>query len=104
VRNEREPRDAEEIVASTKKIQEAGYEPQFQLLRSLPAVEENAAAILAEMGPDPAQFPNEKHLGSWSGLCPGNNRSAGRSKSSHATKGNRWLRAALTEARGELLA
>ena len=79
------------------KIQEAGYETQFQLLRTLPAVEENAAAILAEMGPDPQQFPSEKHLGSWSGLCPGNNRSAGRSKSSHTTRGNRWLRAALCE-------
>lgn len=80
-----------------QEIQEAGYEPQFQLLRSLPAVEGNAATILAEMGPNPAQFPSEKHLGSWSGLCPGNNRSAGRNKSSHVTKGNRWLRAALTE-------
>jgi len=80
-----------------QKIHEAGYEKQFELLRTLPAVEENAAAILAEMGPDPAPFPSAKHLGSWSGLCPGNNRSAGRSKSSHTTKGNRWLRAALTE-------
>jgi transposase len=80
-----------------KNIQKACYEKQFELLRSLPAVEENAAVLLAEMGPDPAQFPDEKHLGSWSGLCPGNNRSAGRNKSSHTTKGNRWLRAALTE-------
>jgi len=80
-----------------QKIHEAGYEKQFELLRTLPAVEENAAAILAEMGPDPAPFPSAKHLGSWSGLCPGNNRSAGRSKSSHTTKGNRWLRAALAE-------
>ena len=75
----------------------SGYTQQWELLRSLPAVQENAAAVLAEMGPDPAQFPNEKHLASWSGLCPGNNRSAGRSKSSHTNQGNRWLRAALTE-------
>jgi transposase len=80
-----------------QKIHEAGYEKQLELLRTLPAVEENAADILAEMGPDPAQFPSEKHLGSWSGLCPGNNRSAGRNRSSHTTKGNRWLCAALTQ-------
>jgi transposase len=80
-----------------RKIHEAGYEEQWELLRTLPAVKENAAAVLAEMGPAPAQFPSEKHLGSWSGLCPGNNRSAGRSKSGHTNKGNRWLRAALTE-------
>jgi transposase len=80
-----------------KKIHAAGYTKQWELLRSLPAVQENAAAVLAEMGPEPAQFPSEKHLASWSGLCPGNNRSAGRSKSSHTNPGNRWLRAALTE-------
>ena len=80
-----------------RKIHAAGYTQQWELLRSLPAVRENAAAVLTEMGPDPAQFPNEKHLASWSGLCPGNNRSAGRSKSSHTNQGNRWLRAALTE-------
>jgi transposase len=80
-----------------RKIQAAGYEKQWELLRTLPAVRENAAAVLAEMGPDPRQFPDEKHLGSWSGLCPGNNRSAGRNKSTHTNKGNRWLRAALTE-------
>jgi hypothetical protein len=67
------------------------------LLRTLPAVRDKAAVVLAEMGPDPAQFPDEKHLGSWSGLCPGNNRSAGRNKSSHTHTGNRWLRAAPTE-------
>jgi transposase len=80
-----------------EKIQEAGYEKQWELLRTLPAVRENAATLLAEMGPDPGQFPNEKHLGSWCGLCPGNNRSAGRDKSSHTNPGNKWLRGALAE-------
>jgi transposase len=79
------------------KIEEAGYQKQWELLRSLPAVEQNAAALLAEMGPNPAQFPNEKHLGSWGGLCPGNNRSAGKNRSSHTKNGNKWLRSALTE-------
>jgi transposase len=81
-----------------QKIQEAGYERQRELLQTVPGVQETTAAVLlAEMGPNPAQFPDEKHLGSWAGLCPGNNRSAGRDRSSHTTKGNRWLRAALTE-------
>ena len=38
-----------------------------------------------------------KHLSSWAGVCPGNNRSAGKNKSSHTTGGNPWLRSALTE-------
>jgi transposase len=83
--------------AIRNKIIEAGYSEQWQLLRSLPAVDENAATILAEMGPDPKQFPTEKKLGSWSALCPGNNRSAGRNKSSHTRTGNPWLRSALTQ-------
>ena len=43
------------------------------------------------------QFSSEKHLCSWAGICPGNNRSAGKNKSSHTTGGNRWLRGTLTE-------
>jgi transposase len=43
------------------------------------------------------QFPSEKHISSWAGLCPGNNRSADKNRSSHTTGGNRWLRGTLTE-------
>jgi hypothetical protein len=44
-----------------------------------------------------SQFPSVRHISSWGGVCPGNNRSAGKNKSSHTTGGNPWLRAALTE-------
>jgi transposase len=81
-----------------EKIQQAGYDKQWELLLTLPGVQQpTAATLLAEMGPDPKQFPNEKHLSSWAGLCPGNNRSAGRNKSGATSGGNRWLRGALTE-------
>lgn len=80
------------------KIQEMGYPQSSELLQTVPGVQETTAAVLlAEMGPDTKQFADEKHLSSWAGLCPGNNKSAGRNKSSHTTHGNRWLRAALTE-------
>jgi hypothetical protein len=32
------------------------------------------------------------------GVCPGNNRSAGKARSGRTTKGDRWLRRALTQA------
>lgn len=37
--------------------------------------------ILAEIGPDLNSFPTGESLVSWSGLCPGNNESAGKRKS-----------------------
>jgi transposase len=80
------------------KIREANLEPQWELLQSVPAIAETSgAAILAETSGDVSAFPSVKHISSWAGLCPGNNRSAGRSKSSHTTGGNPWLRSALVE-------
>ena len=57
----------------------------------------SAATILAETGTEMQQFGDEKHFSSWAGVCPGNNRSAGKNKSSHTTGGDPWLRSALTE-------
>jgi transposase len=45
-----------------------------------------------------SRFPSDRHLASWAGLCPGNHESAGKHKSGKRRRGNRWLRAALTEA------
>jgi len=85
----------EQIVA---KIEALGYTKQWQLLQTVPGVKQNSAAsVLAEIGPDMRQFGSEKNLSSWAGVCPGNNRSAGKNKSSKTTKGNRWLRGTLIE-------
>jgi len=48
----------------------------------------SACGILAELGPDLSGFPTGAALVSWSGLCPGNNESAGKRKSgrSHVKK------------------
>jgi transposase len=80
------------------KIEALGYTRQWQLLQTVPGVKENSAAsVLAEVGPDMGQFGSEKNLSSWAGVCPGNNRSAGKNKGSKTTKGNRWLRGTLIE-------
>jgi transposase len=57
-----------------------------------------AEVIIAEIGVDMTVFPNEHHLASWAGMCPGNNESAGKHKSGKTRKGDRWLRTALVEA------
>lgn len=54
--------------------------------------------VIAEIGPDMRVFPDMHHLASWTGICPGNEESAGKRKRSRMRKGNRWLRRALAEA------
>jgi transposase len=81
-----------------EQIRAAGLEEQWRLLQTVPGIQDRSAAnVLAETGADMQQFPTPKHLSSWAGLCPGNNRSAGKNKSSHTTGGNPWLRGTLTE-------
>ena len=71
---------------------------QLQLLETMPGVSlTSACAILAELGPDPGVFPDPRRLGSWAGVCPGNDQSAGKRRSGRARKGNPTLRATLAE-------
>jgi transposase len=54
--------------------------------------------VIAEIGADMTQFPDEHHLSSWAGICPGNEESAGKRLRNRTTRKNRWLRRAITEA------
>lgn len=85
-------------VAIAEQIQKAGLDKDWELLQSLPGVQQTSAAnILAEIGGDMKQFPSGRQLSSWAGVCPGNNESAGKQKHAHTNPGNPWLRSALTE-------
>ena len=69
------------------------------LLESIPGVGTRVAeVILAEVGTDVRPFPSSCHLASWAGLCPGNNESAGKTRSGRMRKGSVWLRKALIQA------
>ncbi len=86
-----------------KQIQEKlrSYSKQVQLACTVPGIAPVAAAsILAEIGMDMSPegpFPDCHHLASWAAICPGNNESAGKIKSGHTRRGNRWLRATLAQ-------
>jgi transposase len=54
--------------------------------------------VIAEIGVNMGVFPDEHHLASWCGVCPGNEESAGKRLRSRTRRGNRWLRRALVQA------
>jgi transposase len=74
------------------------FERQIELLDTIPGVNRRTAEVLlAEFGPNMSRFTSHRHLASWSGMCPGNNESAGKHKSGKTRKGSKWLREALVE-------
>jgi transposase len=75
------------------------YTAQLALLDEIPGVNRAlAAVIIAELGVDMTVFQSVSHLASWAGVCPGNNESAGKRRSSRITRGNLYLKSVLIEA------
>ena len=74
------------------------FKIEQELLESIPGVgKDGANKIIAEVGVDMEQFPDQNHLASWAGVCPGSNESAGKNKSGRITYGNKYLRSLLVE-------
>jgi transposase len=68
------------------------------LLCSIPGVSIlSATTILAEIGTDMSRFPTAGHLLAWAGMCPAQNESAGKRKSSRLRKGAPWLKTMLVQ-------
>jgi len=64
------------------------FEKEVELLQTIPGVgKEGAIGIVAEIRVDMDVFPSEHHLASHSGMCPGNNESAGKKKVHEHDKG-----------------
>ena len=77
---------------------ETAFQDQYQLLQTIPGIKKHGgAAILAEIGADMSAFPDQHHLASWAGVCPGNNESAGKHFHGKTRKGNPFLGAVLAE-------
>jgi transposase len=75
------------------------YAAQLALLDEIPGVDWTlAAVIIAELGVDMSVFGSVSQLASWAGVCPGNNESAGKRKSSRVPSGNVYLKSGLVEA------
>jgi transposase len=77
---------------------ETPFRALIGLLTTIPGVSAVAApAILSEIGPDMSRFRTAGHLVAWAGLCPGQNESAGKRKSSRLRKGAPWLKTMLVQ-------
>lgn len=88
-------------IAEVDKEVEANLAPFRDLipvLTSIPGIGDLAARVLlAEIGTDMSRFPTSGHLVSWAGLCPKNDESAGKRRSTRMRKGAPWLKTVLIQ-------
>src|SRR4051794_24158307 len=76
----------------------APFRAAAELPTSIPGVGALAArVIVAEIGLGMGRFPTAGHLVSWAGLCPGNDESAGKRRSTRLRKGAPWLKTTLVQ-------
>jgi transposase len=74
------------------------FRTTIQLLTTIPGIDVlSACVILAEIGRDMSRFPTAGHLISWAGLCPKNDESAGKRRSTRMRKGAPWLKTTLVQ-------
>ena len=78
--------------------QAAPFRTAVRLLSSIPGVAElGAQVIVSEIGTDMHRLPTAGHLLSWAGLCPRNDESAGKRRSTRLRHGAPWLKTTLVQ-------
>jgi len=76
----------------------ASFRDAVKQLSTIPGVSElSAQVILSEIGVDMSRFATAAHLRSWAGLCPRNDESAGKRRSTRLRTGAPWLKATLVQ-------
>jgi transposase len=74
------------------------YRRAQERLVQIPGIQQvAAAAILSEIGTDMTRFPTAGHLISWATLCPRNDESAGKRRSTRVRRGAVWLKPLLVQ-------
>lgn len=75
------------------------FRAAVESLTSIPGVSDVVAqVIISEIGLDMSRFPTVGHLISWAGMCPRNDESAGKRRSTRLRKGAPWLKTILVQA------
>jgi transposase len=74
------------------------FRTAVQMLSDIPGISSlSAQMILSEIGTDMSRFQTEGNLISWAGLCPRNDESAGKRRSTRMRKGAPWLKTTLIQ-------
>jgi transposase len=74
------------------------FRTAVELASTAPGVNKlSAEMIVSEIGIDMSRFPTAGHLLSWACLCPRNDQSAGKRRSTRLRKGSRWLKTTLIQ-------
>ena len=88
-------------IAEVDREVEAGIAPfrtAVQQVTTTPGIKSLAArTILSEIGTDMSRFPTSGHLISWACICPRNDESAGKRRSTRIRKGSPWLKTTLVQ-------
>lgn len=82
------------------------FSDTLNLLSTVPGLGSNpmtAIAILSEIGADMSVFPSSKHLCSWAGCCPRNDRSAKTVKSTRISRAGSYLKPLLVQIANALI-
>jgi transposase len=70
-----------------------------RLISTIPGMSDIASqVVIAEIGIDMSRFETPGHLLSWACLCPRNDESAGKRRSTRLRRGGHWLKTTLVQA------
>jgi len=92
----------DKAIADIEKEVGLGLEPFRQgakLLSTMPGMSDIASnVVVAEIGIDMSRFATPSHLLSWACMCPRNDESAGKRRSTRLRRGGKWLKTTLVQA------
>jgi transposase len=74
------------------------FRTAVELIVSIPGIKNlSVHVIVSEIGIDMSRFPSAAHLISWACICPRNDESAGKRRSTRVRKGANWLKTTLVQ-------
>ena len=82
------------------------YEAALNLIRTVPGFDKNpmtAIQVLSEIGCDMSVFPTDKHLVSWAGCCPRNDKSDRKIKSTRISHSGSYFKPVLVQVANALI-